>query len=292
MAPLSEQEAELLAINLATRVLHGECTVDAGLVRAQGGGVLLSFVQNLNTLAGGDYFDFETLKTRVMEGVANRAMSGRADPLQLPEDLARLGTKESAPEADGPPLKHLLPDRTPVVEEAEEPIPEGENESFIETFREGLLNLDRKVKDLRMNRDELRRLLFFLERVQEKRTDPPRPWIGSVLILVISAIIGGTAFLVIGSATIPAVVMIGSVFLAVFLFQREYAWYERLMEIERTAQEHRARNMELHKRQIEEISHEIHEVKKEALLRLANLEGWEKEQGEKMRGDFPALFKD
>lgn len=291
MAPLSEQEAELLAINLATRVLHGECTVDAGLVRAQGGGVLLSFVQNLNTLAGGDYFDFEALKTRVTEGIANRAMSGRADPLQLPEELAGWGAKEVYPESSGAPLGHRLPERTPALEEEVEPTPEGENENFLAEFREGLLNLDRKVKDLRMNRDELRRLLFFLERVQEKRTDPPRPWIGSALILVISAIIGGSAFLVIGSPTIPAVVMIGSVFLAVFLFQREYAWYERLMEIERTAQEHRARNMELHKRQIEEISHEIHEVRKEALLRLANLEGWEKEQGEKMRADFPALFK-
>jgi hypothetical protein len=64
------------------------------------------------------------------------------------------------------------------------------------------------------------------------------------------------------------------------------------MEIEKADEEHRGRNIQLHKKQIEEYSDQINELKKDALLRFANLEGVDKEKAGEIKKDFVALFKD
>ncbi|MCA9447626.1 MAG: hypothetical protein KC931_10945 [Candidatus Omnitrophica bacterium] len=292
---MEDSESEILAIQLARRVLQQEITIDFALVRAQTSGVLTQFVANLNTLSGHDYFDLEVMKARVSQGIAGRAVAGRTDPFPLPKELEGwnpdwIDNEENLEEL--PPLPEIA-DTSNVESQG---VPDaGEKtsaEDFQKKFREGIQNLDRKVKELRLQREEVNRLLHFLENIQEKRTEPPRPWIGSVVILIVSCFIAGVAFLVLRSPVVPALLIVGSAFLAAFLFQREYAWYERLIRIEKADAEHRARNIQLHKKQIEECKREIREIRKDARLRLTNLEGVGKEMAKSIKAEFPVLFSD
>ena len=290
MHRMDDPNSEYLAINLARRVLTREISIDFGLVRAQSSGVLTLFVNSLNTLAGADYFDLDVLQRRIRQGAAARAVAGRTDPFPFPEPLIGWNPDDVIDE----PVLDLekTPENPPIEIPAGSEQAVSDPEEFIRKFREGIQNLDHKVKELRFQKEEVSRLLFFLEQVQSKRSVPPRPWIGSVVVVIIASLIAGVSFLVLRSVAMPALIFVGSLFLAGFLFQREYAWYERLAEIERNDAEHRSRNIQLHRKQIEECNKEIREIKKDARLRFLNLEGAAKETAQTIKEEFPSLFKE
>jgi len=245
--------------SLANKVIRKQISLDEGMVRAQLAGTLDIYINSLNSLAGREWIKLEDAKERLNRGHCQRALKGEDALLPLPPELDR---SPESPETTSESVDEQAASKPPADEESAQLRDEARTE---------LQAMDDKIRDLKERYQEVTKVLGFLESIQRSRTSPPKPWVGSAVLVALTLGAALLAFAVTQSkATIVAVLMAGFFFSAL-LFQREYNWYARLMRIEKSEAEHRVVNIAIQRRQMGDIQAEIQDLRKEGKKKFQHL---------------------
>lgn len=264
--------------SLANKVVRKQISLDEGMVRAQLAGTLDVYINSLNSLAGREWIDLEDAKERLNRGHCQRALKGEDALLPLPPELDR--STESAETESGSvdvQAPSTLPDDEESVQRREE-------------VRSELQEMDDKIGDLRERYQEIAKVLGFLLSVQRHRTTPPKPWIGSAVLVALTLGAALLVFAVTQSKATIVIVLVAGFFFAAFLFQREYIWYARLVRIEKNEAEHRIVNIAIQRRQMADIKAEIRDLRREGKEKFQHLRRLEEDGETTSEFEFARIF--
>jgi hypothetical protein len=275
---VKSNSAEVDGLALATKVVQKRVPFDEALIRAQVGGYLETLIASLNAFAGREYFNLREARDRINRGEAQRALRGNGVPIELPNDFVRVEVDEQG-----------LPVVPEVPEDVQAALPPPPPPTLKEVERE-LKRLSDKVENLLDQRADVARLLAFIESVKKHRSRPPRPWVGSMVVLAITLFGSMFSFFVIRSAIGAMGSFIIGLFLSFLLFQREYAWYERLQKIEEADNQQRELNSQIQMKRLQQIDWDIREIRSFGKKRFKDVEEFAPE-GEKLhKTAFPGIF--
>ena len=261
-------------MKLASMVLMREITLDQGLIYAQNAGVLETFVEGLNVLAQGRYFELTFARDRLRSGSAARAVEGRIQPLQLPIELRdwnidKLGqalTHATTGETHAPTPPSDRPDSspTPPHEPSEAPAPPPTEHERFEQALNTLSSFDRKMRDLRSRRRECKELLNLLLAFEKNRRNPPRPWVGGLTMVCWTLLLAGPVWFFLESRAGLGAFLVGGILVAGLIVRREMVWNEHVLDSENAIGEQRKVNMEIQRNAISELDRNIQAVHEEA----------------------------
>ncbi len=253
-------------MKLASMVLMKEITLDQGLIYAQNAGVLETFVEGLNVLAQGRYFEPAFARERLRSGNAARAVEGRIQPLQLPPELRdwnieKLGQalSHSTMEAHAPTPPTDHPD-SPLSHTPHEPHEAPPQQTEHERFEQALNTLsalDRKMRDLRSRRRECKELLNLLLAFEKNRPSAPKPWVGGLIMVVWTLLLAGPVWLFLQSRAGLGAFLLGGILVAGLVIRRELIWSEHVQDSENTIGEQRKINMEIQRNAISELERNL-----------------------------------
>ncbi len=250
-------------MKLANMVLNKEITLDQGLIYAQNANVLETFIEGLNVLAGGRYFEPAFARERLRLGNAARAVEGRIPALQLPPELRdwsieKLGQTlvRTAEEAHPPTPPE------PAVEEA--PTPEQTERERFEQALSLLRGIDRKMRGLRSRRRECKELLNLLLAFEKNRRTAPRPWVGGLTMICWTLLLAIPVWLFFQSRAGVGAFLLGGILVAGWVVRREMIWSEHVQDSEQTLSEQRRVNMEVQRSAISELERNLQDHRVEA----------------------------
>jgi hypothetical protein len=265
-------------MKLATMVLKGEISVDQGLIRAQTGKVLDEFIDGLNVLAQGDYFDPVFAYERIRNGNALRALEGRIPGWELPSNLKNWSEKslrDSTPPGGVVSGSAVASPATPAAETTATEGPPApppadrqtgmqEDRERSEKARSQLSSLNDKLRNLRSQRRESRSLLQLLEYFDQNRRDSPRPWMGGVILMGCTLLLAYPVSLFLESKPGLFFFLLTGFLVSVVVVRREMTWSEHVHSTEQVMSEHRKVNMEVQKNLISNLDREIREARSQA----------------------------
>lgn len=246
-------------MKLASMVLMKEITLDQGLIHAQNAGVLDTFIEGLNVLAQGRYFEPAFARERLRSGNAARAVEGRIAPLQLPPELkdwniSKLGhAVTSVTEEAHPPTPPT--DRTDSLSQ-EAPPQQTEHDRFEQTLSV-LGGLDRKMRDLRSRRRECKELLGLLHAFEKNRRTAPKPWVGGLTVVIWTLLLAGPVWFFLESRAGLGAFLLGGILVAGMVVRREMVWSEHVQDSEQAIGEQRKVNIEIQRNAISELERNL-----------------------------------
>jgi hypothetical protein len=251
---MDPQQASHRAPNLAGQVLRREICLDEGLLLASASDVFTAFIDNLNVLSGGNFFDQSELDRRVKSGEAQFAMEGRTPRLEIPTGLGPGESQEQTSAAEG--------------------------DSFLDKMNTGVLQC-------REAQAEILREISFLETVRGNRPKPPSPWLAGVILMILAMVVTGIALAAAGSpiSALAAFVLLSA--MAGFVTLNNMKEFENFIRLAREEDERWKRKLESFEMTLSEMETQAENLQKEAQKTLSRLDESEARQ---VRLSNPQLF--
>jgi hypothetical protein len=254
-------------MKLASMVLMKEITLDQGLIFAQNAGVLDTFIEGMNVLAQGRYFEPTFARERLRSGNAARAVEGRIPCLMLPLELKdwnieKLG--QALARTSGEPHPPTPPSDRPEASEEETSTTQQTERERYEHALSILSGLDRKMRDLRSRRRECNELLNLLLAFEKNRRTAPKAWVGGLIIVGLTLLLAGPVWLFLDSRVGVGAFLLGGIFVAGLVVRREMIWSEHVQDSEQAIGEQRKVNMEIQRNAISELDRNLQTHRVEA----------------------------
>ncbi len=255
-------------MKLASMVLMKEITLDQGLIYAHNAGVLETFIEGMNVLAQGRYFEPTFARERIRSGNAARAVEGRIPSLQLPPELQDWNIEKlsqsfvrTAEEARPP----TSPNGHPESSEDGTTTPQQSERERFEQALSTLSGLDKKMRDLRSRRRECKELLNLLLAFEKNRRTAPKPWIGGLTMAGWTLLLAVPVWFFTDSRAGVGAFLLAGILVAGWVVRREMIWSEHVQVSEQAIGEQRKLNMEIQRNMISELERNLQEHRSEAM---------------------------